>query len=98
MSRKAFLFLVAVCFASSIPGMVVPRPASALPSPEIEVRNSDSAPPRSLRAETLLDPVKPWIYRVKAVADVRYEFLFEDGRVKGLKVISPTGEFVSVRR
>ena len=55
MSRKAFLFLVAVCFASSIPGMVVPRPASALPSPEIEVRNRDSAPPRSLRAETLLD-------------------------------------------
>ena len=49
-------------------------------------------------AKTLLDPVKPWVYRLKASADVRYEFLFEDGKVKSLKVINPTGEFVSVRR
>ncbi|MEK7349060.1 MAG: hypothetical protein AABZ94_09330 [Candidatus Eisenbacteria bacterium] len=55
MSRNYFLALVAVCFASSIPGTAVPRHALALPSPEIEVRGRDSAPPRSLRAETLLD-------------------------------------------
>jgi hypothetical protein len=49
-------------------------------------------------AETLLEPVKPWVYRVKAFADVRYEFVLEDGRVKALKVINPSGEFVSVRK
>ena len=49
-------------------------------------------------AETVLEPVKPWAYRVKAFADVQYEFLLEDGKVKSLKVVNPDGEFISARR
>jgi hypothetical protein len=48
--------------------------------------------------ETLLEPVKPWVYRVKAFSDARYEFLIEDGRAKALKLVNPSGEYVSVRR
>jgi CubicO group peptidase (beta-lactamase class C family) len=48
-------------------------------------------------AETLLEPVRPWVYRVKGHSDVRYEFLMEDGKVRRLKVITPTGEFPSAR-
>jgi len=32
--------------------------------------------------ETPLDPVKPWVFRVKAFSDVRYQFLLEGGSVK----------------
>ena len=48
--------------------------------------------------ETPLDPVKPWVFRVKAFSDVRYQFLLEGGSVKALKITDPTGEFVNVRR
>jgi hypothetical protein len=48
-------------------------------------------------AETLLDPVKPWIFRVKAFSDVRYEFLMENGQVKALKIIEPSGESMNPR-
>jgi hypothetical protein len=33
----------------------------------------------------------------KGFSDVRYQFLMDDGKVKWLKVTSPTGEFPSVR-
>jgi CubicO group peptidase (beta-lactamase class C family) len=49
-------------------------------------------------SETPLIPVRPWIFGVKVVSDVRYEFLLEDGKAKGLKLIDPTGEFVSLRK
>jgi CubicO group peptidase (beta-lactamase class C family) len=49
-------------------------------------------------SETPLVPVRPWIFGVKAFSDVRYEFLLEDGKVKGLKLTDPTGEFVSLRK
>jgi hypothetical protein len=48
-------------------------------------------------AETLLEPVRPWVYRVKGFSDVRYEFLMEDGKVRRMKVVTPTGEFPSAR-
>jgi len=56
------LALVAVCCAFSFLGVADPRPASALPAPEIEVRERAAAPPRSLRAETLFnrDRLRAW--------------------------------------
>jgi CubicO group peptidase (beta-lactamase class C family) len=48
-------------------------------------------------AETLLDPVKPWVFRVKAFSNVRYEFVMENGQVKALKIIDPSGEFINPR-
>jgi hypothetical protein len=49
-------------------------------------------------SETPLIPVRPWAFGEKAFSDLRYEFLLEDAKVKGLKLIDPTGEFVSLRR
>jgi CubicO group peptidase (beta-lactamase class C family) len=48
--------------------------------------------------ETELDPIKPWVFRVKAFSDVRYLFVMEDGSVTALKVITPAGEFINVRK
>lgn len=55
MSRTTWLALAALCFAFSSSGPVAPRPAHALPTPDIELRGRSAAPPRSLRAELLLD-------------------------------------------
>jgi hypothetical protein len=49
-------------------------------------------------AETTLEPVRPWIYRLKAFSDIRYEFTLEDGKAKALKVTSPTGVYINARR
>ncbi len=55
MSRTTGLALAAVCFACLLAAPAVPRPAHALPTPDIERRGRTDAPPRSLRAELLLD-------------------------------------------
>ena len=49
-------------------------------------------------AETLLEPVRPWIYRLKAFSDVRYEFTFEEGKVSALRISNPTGVYICLRR
>jgi sugar lactone lactonase YvrE len=54
-SRNSFLALAAACLAFSDSGPAYPRPASALPASDIQVQSRAASPPRSLRAETLLD-------------------------------------------
>lgn len=55
MSRSTRLALGALCFVCLFVASADPRPARALPTPEIERRGRTDAPPRSLRAELLLD-------------------------------------------
>ncbi|HEU4725122.1 MAG TPA: hypothetical protein VFU59_07475 [Candidatus Eisenbacteria bacterium] len=55
MSRTTWLALAAVCFAVAVSLAASPRPARALPTPDIDVRGRTTALPRSLRAELLLD-------------------------------------------
>ncbi len=55
MRRITDVALAAICCAFTLLALDVPRPASALPTPEIESRGRSAAPPRSLRAELLLD-------------------------------------------
>ena len=49
-------------------------------------------------AETLLEPVRPWIYGLKAFADLRYEFTYQDGKVTALRISNPSGVYICARR
>jgi len=65
---------------------------------QIAIRNGNRLARISATGEeTLLDPVKPWVFRVKALSDVRYEFVMENGQVKALKIVEPSGELMNPR-
>jgi len=48
--------------------------------------------------EEKLIPYKGLVFRIKSFSDVAFEFVMENGRVKGLKQRSPSGEYVFVRK
>ena len=45
-----------------------------------------------------LVPYKTHKFRVKEFSDVYYEFMLENGKVKALKVITPSGEYQNTRK
>lgn len=49
-------------------------------------------------AETILVPVRPWVFGVKAYSDVRYHFVVDGGVVKQLRIVEPAGESINERR
>jgi hypothetical protein len=48
--------------------------------------------------EEMLIPYKGLKFRIKQFSDVVFEFVFENGQVKGLKQRSPAGEYISKRK